>query len=391
MLLTADRIHDGSGWLPGGAVLELSPDGTILAVHAHPQQDVRTQAFVHKGWLCPGFVNVHGHLELAHMQAVLPQGAGLIPFLQGVTRHRNDFTEAQKTSARRQAYEAMLQAGIVAAGDIANTTDSLELRARGGLHLHTFIECIGFTQTHAAARLAFSQNMLQAYASQQLPEGVYLNQSIVPHAPYSVSEALFTAIDHAAPEALISIHNQETAGEDAFYQSKTGPVPDLLAGLGIDDAFFSPSGRSSLQTYGQWLQAGHPLILVHNTCTEAADVRFAQQRFERLYWCLCPNANLYIENRLPDVPMLLEEGAFICIGTDSLASNHKLCILSELQSLRTYFPQLSWEALLRWATLHGAVALQMEGIVGRLEAGRKPGILLLQTEGDEAVSVKRLV
>src|SRR5690606_18448134 len=128
--------------------------------------------------------------------------------------------------------------------------------------------------------------------------------------------------------------------EDEYYRQKTGAVKDLLEGFGINDDFFEPSGNSSLQTYTQWLSAGHRMIFVHNTYTTKQDITFAVKKFDHAFWCMCPNANLYLERRLPDIPMFVEEKATICIGTDSLASNHQLSILSELITLKTQFPEL---------------------------------------------------
>jgi imidazolonepropionase-like amidohydrolase len=81
---------------------------------------------------------------------------------------------------------------------------------------------------------------------------------------------------------------------------------------------------------------------------------------------------------LPPLDLLIEEGCEIVIGTDSLASNQKLDILEELKTLQTNFPSLSIEDMVRWSTVNGAVALGEEEFFGKLEAGKKPGLLLLQ-------------
>lgn len=379
MLLTATRIHDGNNWLPDGTVIEVAEDGSIVAIHTN---GVEGDVQHHDGIITPGFVNAHCHMELSHMKGKIPEHTGLIPFLMQVNGGRNDFDEAQKVNAGQQAYDYMLQQGIVAVGDIANTADTLDLRGQHRMHVHTFVESIGFS-VEPQKRFDYAMAVYHALEAQP-QEDKLLRQSIVPHAPYSVSEQLFGIIDEFDKNALISIHNQETEAEGEYYIQKTGDVKKLLGSIGIDDGFFQPSGKSSLQTYGEWLSPGHPLILVHNTFSAVDDVQYAQQRYPRLYWCLCPNANKYIENRLPDIPMLMEQGVNICIGTDSLSSNHKLSVLSELQTIKEAYPQIEWEYLFRWATSNGAKALQMDEVIGSIEVGKKPGLNLIK---DNVVSI----
>ena len=278
----------------------------------------------------------------------------------------------------------------MAVGDIANVTDTMDLRLLNKLHMHNFVECIGFTESHALHRYEEAVQVYEHFRSQPA-EGKMLRQSVVPHAPYSVSPSLFKLIDKHHPQSIISIHNQEATAEDQYYREKQGTVRDLLRGFGIDDCFFEASGKSSLQTYTEWLSAHHTMIFVHNTYTSDEDIRVAQFRFENTYWCLCPNANIYIEGTLPDVAMLQRVGAQICIGTDSLASNHQLCILSELNTLKQNMPDLDWEVLLRWGTLNGALALNMQHIVGSLEQGKQPGILNIRNLENGMPDVHRIL
>lgn len=385
-LLNADRIHDGNGWLPEGAVVEVKTDGTIAGIHDTTIAGV-TEHFT--GILVPGFINAHCHLELSHMKGIVPERTGLIPFLQAIPAQRNKFSEEQKKAARQAAYQELIDHGTVAVGDIANSPETLDIRAQGLLHMHTFVECIGFSEQFAQARLNYSLEVLAVFNAQEAKDNV-LRQSVIPHAPYSVSAALFRLINEAAPDSLISIHNQESPAEDEFYQLKTGKVLDLLAGLGIDAGFFTPSGKSSLQTYLPAFSPSHPMLLVHNTYTPQADVLYAESIFQRLSWCLCPNANLYIEHTLPDVPMLQRHTGNICIGTDSLASNHRLSVFDELCTLKTNFPGLEWEELIRWGTLNGAKALQLDTITGSLETGKKPGLVLLSAL-DRTATVRRVL
>ena len=358
-------------------------DGTIIAIHDAPTKDTVT----HDGILAPGFVNAHCHLELSHMKGVVPERTGLIPFLKTIPRHRNDFSPEQKKTARHNAYNELLQNGVVAVGDIANTTDTLDIRALGKLDYYTFVETIGFTEANAQKAFGFAVNTYETFAAQQ---GAGLKQAIIPHAPYSVSSPLFRLIDAHASDVVISIHNQESEEENKCYTKKEGGVRDLLQTLGVDDSFFTPTGLSSLQSYLQWLSPTHPFIFVHNTYTRAQDVQFAHSRLKDVYWCFCPNANLYIENTLPDIDMFISENANICIGTDSLASNHQLSVLSELQTIKQRYPTLAWETLLTWGSRNGALALQMPD-VGTIEVGKRPGIVEIMGLDGDSPEVRRVL
>lgn len=368
--ITASRIHDGNKWLPEGTTIEVADDGTIVALHSTPVP----QAEFYNGVLTPGFVNVHCHLELSHMKGVVPEGTGLIPFLKHIPQYRNTFTEEQKLAARHTAFNEMWHNGIVAVGDISNTADVVDLRAEDRMHFHTFVEALGFTRQNADRAFEYAHQVYEAYAAQQ-PGRMQLRQSITPHAPYSVSDTLFCLIDKHLPASVISIHNQESEEENKFYTTGEGMVCELLQLMGIDYSAFTPTGMPSLESYLQWLSKEHPFIFVHNTWSAKRDVQFAHTYAPYVHWCLCPNANIYIEGRLPDIDMLIAEGGHICIGTDSLASNHQLCVLSELYTIQQAFPHISWETLLRWGTANGAAALQMQDVAGTIKPGTRPGIL----------------
>src|SRR4051794_5978386 len=116
-IFTASKIHNGLRFLPEGAAIEVSGNGEILNVY---EEGSNADATHLDGILCPGFVNAHCHLELSHMQGIIPEKTGLIPFLEGVMKERFSFTDEQKEAARHEAFDAMLKGGVVAVGDISN-------------------------------------------------------------------------------------------------------------------------------------------------------------------------------------------------------------------------------------------------------------------------------
>ncbi len=170
---------------------------------------------------------------------------------------------------------------------------------------------------------------------------------------------------------VLTIHNQETTAENELFEKGEGDFLRLYEKLGIDISFFKPSGKTSLQTYLPYLKNYESLILVHNVHTNKEDIDFENKsqitnHKSTIFYCLCPNANLYITNTLPDVNLLIEQQCNIVLGTDSLASNHQLSILEEIKTLQKYFPSINyklycngqpsmvlkhWRWIMNWAVL----------------------------------------
>lgn len=106
------------------------------------------------------------------------------------------------------------------------------------------------------------------------------------------------------------------------------------------------------------------------------------------FFCLCINANQYIENALPPIEMLRKNNCTIVLGTDSLASNWSLNILDEIKTIKQNFPAIALEEMLQWATINGAKALQMENDLGSFEKGKKPGVVLID---EQKLAVKSIL
>ena len=385
--LSASTIYPVSTPAIDHGVIALDEQGCVKGLYTQQEAEALSlQVSQHySGLLIPGFINTHCHLELSHLRGKISQHTGLFKFVSEVMKSRTaDTSEIMK--AMEQADEEMYQNGIVAAGDISNQAVSASVKQKSKIYYHTFVEAMGFNPTQASSIIAKAKETMDSFEKTKA--------SIVPHAPYSVSDALFAEIATISQtqENLLSIHNQETAAENEFFQHKTGAFLELYKMLGLDLEFYQASGKTSLQSTLPKLPKSRTL-LVHNTQTSLADVAFAKTQHPDLYWCLCPNANRYIENTLPDVHMLKNEGLRITLGTDSLASNLQLSILEEMKVLQTH-KQISFQTLLEWATLNGAKFLGIEDTYGSFELGKKPGVLLLEAIENEELSgatrIKRL-
>ncbi|ETZ24612.1 amidohydrolase family protein [Pedobacter sp. V48] len=355
-------------------VIGVEIDGTITSVLTPEEaENEKIKGITHyEGLLVPGFVNTHCHLELSHLKGQIETRTGLLGFVQAIMKLRTSDEDALDLAMLRADRE-MFENGIVAVGDISNQIISRGTKLGSPIYYHTFLEVMGFNPLTAKESITRALEFKEKFEP--------LKVSIVPHAPYSVSAELFKELrDNGETKAeLLSIHNQETEDENLFFEHKEGGFLELYKILGLDIDFYEASGKTSLQTFLPMLSGQQKTLLVHNTFTSKADVEFAEAYHPNLYWCLCPNANLYIENRLPDVDMLRNAGVKITLGTDSLASNNRLSIFAEMQTLQINFG-IDFDDLLKWGTINGAEFLGVEERYGSLEPGKRPGINLVDFE-----------
>jgi cytosine/adenosine deaminase-related metal-dependent hydrolase len=145
----------------------------------------------------------------------------------------------------------------------------------------------------------------------------------------------------------------------------------------VDISYFKSQARNSLQSTIPLLTNKQEILLVHNTCTNLKDIYFIKRFDRKIHFCFCPGANLYIENKLPKIDLFIDQGFNLTLGTDSLASNTKLCILNEMRLLQNKFHSLTTERLIEWATINGARYLGIDDEKGTLEEGKTPGLNLI--------------
>ena len=364
----ATQIFTGTELLDDQLVLITQKDGTIEAFVGIEDAGDDIQNF--EGIISPGFINAHCHLELSHMKGMIPAKTGLQEFVKQIVGLRK-VEDALIQEAILSAENEMVENGIVAVGDICNTLDTLNAKAKHRLAYYSFVELYDLDPTRAADKInagiilqnTFEQNCIRA--------------SLVPHAPYSCTFALLKLLaTHFGPHT-ISMHNQETAAENEFFENKTGDFISMYERTKVSLDYFHATGKTSLQSVLPKINTANHCILVHNSFTSVADIQAVRQQMPNTSWCLCPNANQYIESAIPPIDLLRAQKVNIVVGTDSYASNWSLNILDELKTIQKHNPTIELAEMLVWATLNGARALQMDKHLGSFEKGKKPGLVLI--------------
>ena len=323
-----------------------------------------------EGILSPGFVNAHCHLELSHMKGMIPAHTGLQEFVKQIVALRQVAPEAIQ-EAIVNAEAEMMANGIVAVGDISNTLDTLTQKAKHNLAYYSFVELYDLDPSRAADKIEAGLEI-----QKQFQENC-VRASLVPHAPYSVTNELWNLLSAHFGIHTISLHNQETPDENDFFKTKTGSFLGMYERTKVNLDFFEATGLSALQSVLPVFKKAHHGILVHNSFTSAEDIQAVHAAMDKAFWCLCPNANQYIEQTMPPVELLRSEKARLVIGTDSYASNWSINILDELKTIQQNHPQIPLAEMLGWATINGAQALQMDKHLGSFEKDKKPGVVLI--------------
>ena len=368
----ADYLFTGEALLNSDNVLITTENGEIKEILN--TKDVGENIEILNGIISPGFINAHCHIELSHLKNKIPEKTGLVDFVFKVVSERH-FEEKEIIDSIANAENEMWQNGIVAVGDICNNSLSASQKTKQNLQYYNFIETTGWLPAIAKSRFEKSKVIYDEFVKNNF------KASIVPHAPYSVSENLWKEMMPYFKGKTISIHNQESPEEDLFFLEGKGDFTKMYTMMNIDNSFYKARKTRSVESYFEKFSSAASVILVHNTFTKQEDLDFINQtknKKQLISFCLCPNANLYIENTMPPVGLFTKNDVNIILGTDSLASNHQLNILEEIKTIAKNYPEIKTETFLKWATINGAKALQMSKELGSFEKGKKPGVVLIE-------------
>ena len=376
--LKAAKIFDGEK-LTEGQLLILQQDGTVEGIVPDDGSGSETM----EGILCPGFINSHCHLELSHMKSKVPPGGGMVQFLIDIV-HARRRTDEGKMEAIRMAENELREAGVNGVADICNTPDTIEVKKQSSLRWYNLIEVINFYDSSLEKQLSGFVAVQEEFENAGMPA------ALCAHAPYSISAATYAAINERTAGKIISIHNQESKAENDLFISGDSDFLRLYREFTDGRSPFPVTGKSSLQTWLPYFTNGQTILIVHNTFISEEDIGIAKMHAGKhglhLVFCLCPNANLSIEGKLPPVELLLENNCTVVLGTDSYSSNYQLSIAEEIKTLRKHFPFLTIDTLLKWATSNGADALRWSDL-GRFKKGARPGVILLD---EKSLAVTRI-
>ena len=373
-ILPIDRPPIDGGWI------EIARDGRIAAFGGGTPPS--TADDLGDVAILPGLVNAHTHLELSWMAGLVPPAVSMaawIRTLRSVRRAGAPGGADSEMRAARDAAAAMRATGTVLVGDISNGLTTPGVIAEAGLGGVVFHELIGFNHpdpvgaVRAAAAKTSEMTPPVTKSAETTPEVVF---SVVAHAPYSVSPALFREIAGARQRAPLSVHLAESAEEIEFLRTGRGPIRDMLETLGVwTDDWKAPQCDpvEYLDRLG-YLQRG--TLVVH--AVHLADEALDRLRKAGAVVVTCPRSNLWVGSGPPRLSHFYSAKLPVAVGTDSLASTPTLNLFDELREMRRLAPEIAAATLLESATRVGAEALGFGDTYGTLAPGKRAALVAVR-------------
>lgn len=323
----------------------------------------------------PGLVDAHAHLQLAPLAR---RESRFLPWVAAVMAARATTSPAAEQRQLRASLAQLLAGGATAVGDIDSTGATHAALVRAAVRARSYRELTGFHLDAPAARALVRARWRGACGD--------LRTGLSPHAPYSVSAALFAAA--AVRTQRLAVHCAELPEELQFLRTGRGPFRDLLERLGRLPPDFRAPGVGAVR----WLERLGVLRrgtqLVHCQELERGDV--ARIAAGGASVAVCPGTIAWFRRRPPDVPSWLARGLAVALGTDSLASNDGLSMRAELARASRMWPQLRPEQLLAMATTHGASSLGLPG-AGRLRVGGRADFVVVPARATAAATLAAFV
>jgi cytosine/adenosine deaminase-related metal-dependent hydrolase len=339
--------------------------------------------------LMPGLVNVHTHLELTPFRHLL-EGLDFAQWIRTLTTlRRTELTDAAELEcgARIGIAEGLLR-GITTYADTSDTaTPVVRAMLAMGVRGVVYKEVFGPDPKQCDASLA---GLREAVRELRTLESETVRIGVSPHAPYSVSKALFGATaDFAIADALpMAVHLAESAFEEELVVRGEGPYAENWRSRDID-----PAGARARSSVALLHEAGalraKPLI-IHGVRIDAEDIALLASHDCAV--AHCPVSNARFGHGIAPLQEMLDAGLRVGIGSDSVASNNRMDVLDEARvaHLMACTKTRSWRALpaeraLWHATAGGAAALGLWHALGSLAVGAPADLCAFPLDGLSAM------
>ena len=362
--VSAPDIEHGTVVVDGSRIAYVGPRAA-----APPGFDVELGDVV----LAPGLVNAHTHLDLTVLRGRF-DGLPFFDWIRTLTADRAALYADQLLESARAGIREGLLAGITTYADTAPNDASFDAMRAMGVRGIAYREVFG---PDPAQRERSMEGLCTAVSLMRARESSLVRVGVSPHAPYSVSDELFTAVaQYAKREQLpLATHVAESIDETMLVATGGGTFATFLRGRGIAVA---PRARTPIEMLDCNGVLDTNALLIHCVRCDARDIETIARRGSAV--ATCPMSNRYFGHSVAPVAAMRAAGVRLGAGSDSMASNDRMDILREARAaLGAGAGECDvWEL----ATLGGARALGLDHLIGSLEPGKQADLAAFPRAGN---------
>jgi 5-methylthioadenosine/S-adenosylhomocysteine deaminase len=380
--ITDEPIRDGAVAVEGTRVAAVGARASVSG--RFPSAEVLELG---EAAILPGFVNCHTHLELTAMRGFLePEEGDFFAWLRKVTVSRNERMSAEDlyVSAAWGAAEAA-RAGVTCVGD-ASDAGATTMRALrdAGLRGVVYQEAFGPDAREAAAKFDTAREKIDRLRS---GETALVTLGLSPHSPYTVAPTLLGMLArYAVAERLpLMMHAAESEAERALMLEGGGIFAASYAARGF--TFDSPRTTTVRHLAQTDVLDARPL-LAHCVRVDEGDIELLRESGAGV--AHCPKSNAKLGHGRAPLAAMLEAGASVGLGSDSVASNNvcdvleesRFALLASRAACETVAGGRMLEAAdaLRLLTHGGAAAMNMQGLTGSLKEGLEADLVAVRLD-----------
>jgi len=360
--ITQPPIENGTVVESGGSITYVGPRETAPAGNDYDLGDAI---------LLPGLINTHTHLELTAMRGFL-EDCGFAGWIDKLRRSRNEVFDAEMLldSARFGIIEG-LEAGITTYADTCSSGVVMQAMTELGVRGIMYQEVFGPDPSQVTVAMGELEDRVALLDAQR---DDLVDLGVSPHAPYTVSDALYDAAARFANarDLPLAMHIAESEPEHLLVTEGRGDFADRWKRRGIPVGSRARSPIALLERHGA-LETGP--LLIH--CVRVDDHDIETMSRHRCAVAHCPASNAKFGHGIAPLLPMLAAGIRVGMGSDSVASNNRMDILDEARlavlvhraATRKHDAFGAHQAL-ELATIGGARALNIADRVGSLEVGK---------------------
>ena len=317
------------------------------------------------GLILPGLVNTHTHLPMVCFRGL----ADDLPLMDWLNHHIFPM-EARFVNKQMVRDGAMLAIAEMILSGTTTCCDGYffenqiaEAALAGGMRA---VAAQGFADSATPDHPQYEKMMAAAgrFVERWLPHAPMITPAFFCHSPYTCSPRTLVNVKAAAREAgiLYLTHLLENRDEIDTIEKRYGRKPVThLHHLGVLD-------DRTVAVHCNWMSPEDIALF--------ADLGVSVSHN--------PASSMKLAAGVAPVPLMLEKGIAVGLGTDGSASNNDLDLFQEMDlSAKVHKATLldptvmSAETVLKMATIEGARVLGMDRLIGSVEVGKQADIIIL--------------